>query len=99
MWQRGRAIDRAAAKVIPSAVDASSMPSDEDQPYEPSYSGFDKERTKRAAQTAERAREGAAATGEMADATYVEDGPEEAARRMGSSEKEVGDSVERARRK
>lgn len=74
------------------------MPSDE-KPYEPEYSGFDKERTKRAAQTAERAREGAAAKGEMADATYVDDGPEEAARRMDTSEEEVGESVERARRK
>lgn len=79
------------------AAAPSSMENKKEKPYEPAYKGFDAETTKRAQDTAERAREGATAKGEMADATYVEEGPKEAARRMGDSEKDVGDAVERAR--
>jgi len=70
-----------------------------DEPYKPQYKGFDEEATRHAQATAQRAQEGAAAKGEHVDAAYVDEGPEEAARRMGSDAKSVGDAIERARRK
>ena len=70
-----------------------------EKPYKPSYTGFDVDATRKAQATAERAQEGAAAKGEHVDAEYVDHGPREAAERMGVSEKDVGDSVERARKR
>lgn len=70
-----------------------------EKPYQPGYTGFDVEATKRAQETAQRAQKGAAAKGEHVDAEYVDEGPEEAGRRMGSSAQDVGDAVERARKK
>lgn len=70
-----------------------------DEPYRPRYKGFDEETTRNAQATAQRAQEGAAAKGEHVDAAYLDDGPEEAARRMGSDAKSVGDAIERARKK
>ena len=68
-----------------------------DKPVELEHPGFDVEATRRAQATAERAREVQAGKGEHADEAYVEEGPREAARRMGSSEESVKESVERAR--
>ncbi|MEA3199920.1 MAG: hypothetical protein QOE90_1348 [Thermoplasmata archaeon] len=70
-----------------------------EKPYEPAYKGFDVDETRRAQETAERSREVQAGKGESVDADYVDEGPREAAERMGRSEKDVGDAVERARRK
>jgi hypothetical protein len=70
-----------------------------EKPYQPAYTGFDVEATRRAQATADRAREGEGAKGEYADAAYVDEGPREAAERMGRSQAEVGDAVERARRR
>jgi hypothetical protein len=58
---------------------------DQDAPYQPKYKGFDAERTRRAVETAERAKEGAGAQGEDANREYVDEGPREAAERMGAS--------------
>ena len=56
------------------------MPS-KDAPYEPEYKGFDEERTRRAQDTAARAKKGAAAKGEDANREYVDEGPAEYKRR------------------
>lgn len=58
------------------------MPEDE-KPYEPKYNGFDKERTKKAHETADRAQETAGAKGEDANKEYMDDGPAEYKRRTG----------------
>lgn len=52
-----------------------------DKPYEPEYTGFDKEETERAQKTAERAKKTAGAKGEDANKEYVDDGPAEYKRR------------------
>lgn len=70
-----------------------------DEPYKPKYKGFDEEATRRAQATADRARESAGAKGEWADAAWAEEGPREAAERMGTDEADVGRAVEGARRK
>lgn len=72
---------------------------DQDAPYQPKYKGFDAERTRRAVETVERAKEGAGAQGEDANREYVDEGPREAAERMGASSADVGASVERAAKK
>lgn len=69
-----------------------------DKPYEPKHKGFDEETSRRAADTAERARKVQAGKGHYADESYVEDGPQEAAERLGESREDVEDSVERAQR-
>ena len=69
----------------------------DDGPYRPKYKGFDGEATRRAQATADRARDSAGAKGEDANKEYVDGGPEEAARRSGTTADEVGHSVERAR--
>lgn len=66
------------------------------KPYAPKHPGFDVEQTERAQKTADRAREGASGSGADADWSYAEDGPKEAARRLGTSEKDVGERIERA---
>lgn len=68
----------------------------DDAPYRPSYKGFDEETTRRAQETSERSRKVQAGEGHYADETYVEEGPEEAARRTGETADEVGRSVSRA---
>ncbi|GEM_PF-6302960 len=74
------------------------MPAKKEKPYRPAYTGFDVETTRNAQATADRARENPSGKGEHADAEYVDEGPREAAERMGTSEKDVGDAVERARK-
>lgn len=68
-----------------------------DKPYEPKHKGFDVEAQERAQATVDRARELQAGRGEYAD-DYLEQGPEEAARRRGESAEDVGASVERAKK-
>jgi hypothetical protein len=70
-----------------------------DKPYQPSYRGFDVAATRRAQETAARAAELQAGRGESVDDAYLDEGPREAAERTGRSEKDVGDAVERARKK
>lgn len=65
-------------------------------PYEPDYKGFDAKRTREAQATHDRSQEGASAKGEDANAAYMEEGPDEAARRTGRSKKDLGDSIENA---
>lgn len=85
---------------MPPALILLPMPDpDQDAPYKPTYKGFDADRQKKAVETVERANEGAGAQGEDANREYVDDGPEEAAARMGSSRADVGAAVERAARK
>lgn len=75
------------------------MPSDDqnqEAPYEPKYKGFDAERTKRAAATAERSREAGSVKGDDYNREYVDDGPAEAARRRGESKEEAEARVEDA---
>lgn len=71
----------------------------DDAPYEPRHKGFDVEATRRAQATAERAQEGAGAKGEDANSAYVDEGPEEAARRTGDSSERLGGAIEDAARK
>lgn len=73
-------------------------PKDE-APYEPRHKGFDVEATKRAQATAARAQEGAGAQGEDANGAYVDEGPEEAARRTGDSQERLGGAIEDAARR
>lgn len=75
------------------------MAEENEKPYEPRYKGFDEEATKRAQETAERAQKGGAAKGEDANADYVDEGPDEAARRMSTTREHVGQSVDRAARR
>lgn len=75
------------------------MPKDEEgqeAPYEPAYKGFDGERTKRAAATAERSRDAGSVKGDDYNREYVDSGPAEAARRRGESKEEVQEGVEHA---
>lgn len=67
-----------------------------DAPYEPEHKGFDVETTRRAQATADRAREGASARGMDANSEYVDEGPEEAARRTGDSAERIGGAIEEA---
>lgn len=67
-----------------------------EEPYVPEYKGFDEESTARAQQTAKRAQEGASAKGMDANNSYVDDGPDEAARRTGRSRQDLSDSIENA---
>ena len=92
-------IDRPVASLKPPPGALLPMADKKEQPYKPAYTGFDVEKTRHAQATADRAQEGAGAQGEDANAAYVDEGPAEAARRMGESEADVGGSVERARRK
>lgn len=69
-----------------------------DPPYRPRHKGFDEEATRRAQATAELARS-LASSGEPAGGAYVDEGPDEAARRTGRSREELGDAIERARRR
>lgn len=71
----------------------------DEAPYEPRHKGFDVEATKRAQATAQRAQDGAGAAGEDANRSYVDDGPEEAARRTGDTSERLGDAIEDAARK
>ena len=73
--------------------------SEAEAPYQPSYKGFDEERTRKAVATAQRAQEGAGAKGEDANREYVDEGPAEAAERTGRTADDVGDAVERAAKK
>ncbi len=65
-------------------------------PYEPAYSGFDKDATQRAHETVDRASATRGARGEDANAEYWDLGPAEAARRLGVDPKSLADSIERA---
>lgn len=70
----------------------------DDKPYEPKYKGFDEAAAKRALDTVDAARKNPSAKGQDANAEYVDDGPEEAARRTGRTRADVEESVERANR-
>lgn len=70
--------------------------SKDDAPYEPEYKGFDEKTTRQAQATHERSQEGKTAQGMDANNTYVDDGPEEAARRTGRSAEDIGSSIEDA---
>jgi hypothetical protein len=92
-------IGRPAATLKHPGSRSTSMAEKKEKPYKPAYTGFDVDATRHAQATADRAREAPAAKGEHVDAEYVDEGPREAAERMGTSEKDVGEAVERARKK
>ena len=60
-----------------------------EKPYVPRYKGFDEEATKRAHETVDRANETAGAQGEDANREYMDEGPAEYERRMGTAPPEV----------
>lgn len=69
-----------------------------DAPYRPRYKGFDEEATRNAQATADASRR-TAAPGESVDSEYMASGPAEAAARTGRTSEEVGEAIERARRR
>lgn len=73
-----------------------SDPEQKEASYEPRYKGFDERATRQAQATNERAQERAGAKGMDANEAYVDEGPEEAARRTGRSAEELGASIEEA---